>query len=290
MTRGAILGGAACALVVLTWVCVARHVPPTIAGTPTMSAWFHARLEQGTLTLRGALPDHAIRNAVVEQAHRRYDRDRVRIVDDLSIDPLVASADWIKDLPRVLPALGSMAGRGSIIVDGRSIVVSGRASTEQAKQDVLHTVAPITLNGLELEDHVMAATESSKPFPFSRGLQSQLDAILQHSTIEFESNKTAFTAQGLATLHRIVHVLKAAPYATIEIGGHTDGFGAADYNVELSRRRAESVRRYLVQQGVSHHMTAVGYGSRYPISQDKSRVGLQRNRRIAFRVLGDGNL
>ncbi len=73
-------------------------------------------------------------------------------------------------------------------------------------------------------------------------------------------------------LDRLIPILKQAPRTSIEIGGHTDGFGAADYNKELSRRRAEAVRQYLSAHGVTHDLTAVGYGaSKPPCSRNYAR-------------------
>jgi OOP family OmpA-OmpF porin len=80
-------------------------------------------------------------------------------------------------------------------------------------------------------------------------------------------------------------VLTQAPRTSIEIGGHTDGFGAPDYNKDLSRRRAETVRDYLAAHGVTHELTAVGYGASQPLAAGVSRAALQRNRRIELRVL-----
>jgi len=288
MTRVTILGGAAFALVALTWWCVARHVPPTLAGLPSLPATFHARLEQSTLTLRGTLPDQSTRDRILRQAHLRFDREQVHVIDELTVDSHVAPAAWVEALPALLPFLTHMTGRGSVIIDGRSIVLSGRAPNEQAKATLLRAMEPMTAAGLELEDHVLAAAPLLSPS--AQALQAKLDAVLSRSKIEFESNRATLTSQGQSTLNRLAAVLKSAPPTTIEIGGHTDGYGAADYNLELSRRRAEAVKRYLVQQGVSHRLHAVGYGSKRPLSHDATPHGLQRNRRIEFHVKGNGDL
>jgi outer membrane protein OmpA-like peptidoglycan-associated protein len=79
--------------------------------------------------------------------------------------------------------------------------------------------------------------------------------------------------------------LTQAPHASIEIGGHTDAFGAADYNKDLSQRRAEAVKDYLTSHGVTHELTAVGYGATKPLAAGLSRAALQRNRRIELHVL-----
>jgi OOP family OmpA-OmpF porin len=112
-----------------------------------------------------------------------------------------------------------------------------------------------------------------------------VDELLSHSQIEFDSNQATLTARGQAVLDRLIPILKDAPRTSIEIGGHTDGFGAADYNKELSRRRADAVRQYLMAHGVTHDLTAVGYGASKPRATGMTRAELQRNRRIELRVL-----
>ena len=84
---------------------------------------------------------------------------------------------------------------------------------------------------------------------------------------------------------RLIRILQRFESTSIEIGGHTDGFGAPDYNKELSRRRAEAVRQYLADHGVTHRMTAIGYGASTPRAPGTSRTALQRNRRIELRVM-----
>jgi OOP family OmpA-OmpF porin len=112
----------------------------------------------------------------------------------------------------------------------------------------------------------------------------RLNDQLSRSQIEFDSNQATLTPRGRAALDRLLPLLNQAPRTSIEIGGHTDGFGAPDYNKDLSRRRAETVREYLTAHGVTHPMTAVGYGASKPLVSGISRAALQRNRRIELRV------
>src|SRR4029077_1520007 len=64
-------------------------------------------------------------------------------------------------LSQVLPVLGYMAERGSIIIDGRTIVVSGRVGDNRIKATILQNIAPLTQAGLELEDRILAGSSSA---------------------------------------------------------------------------------------------------------------------------------
>lgn len=280
MERRTIVGGGVCALALLALVCIPRHLPSSASQTIHVPANFHAHLEAGTLTLRGSLPDAAAHDRILEQARTTYDARRIRIIDQVTIDGRIASSPWVTQVPGVVSVLGHMDGRGSIIIDGHFLVLSGRVPSEQTKATVLSLVSPLRQEGLELEDHLSIASPLASP----AALQSKIDEILARQQIEFDSNQSTLTVRGRTVLDRLVPVLRQSSSVAIEIGGHTDGFGSPDYNKELSRRRAESVRQYLTAQGVTHPLTAVGYGATRPREPGISRSALQRNRRIELRV------
>ena len=286
MMRRAILGAGAVALAFLAVVCIPRHLPTTSASMPLTPATFHARLEHGTLTLRGSLPSETSKAAILQRAQELYGAASGRVVDELAVDPRVGPASWAGNVPKVLPILRHMMERGSIIIDGRSIVLSGRVDGDRAKATVLRDIAPLTQAGLELEDHILAAQLAAP----SSSLQKKLNEILSHASIEFESNTTTMLPRGSATLGQLIALLRRAPHTAIEIGGHTDRYGEPDYNLQLSRRRAEAVRDYFISHGLTNQFTAVGYGASRPLSVAQTRTGLQHNRRIELRVKGVGDL
>ena len=282
MMRRAILGAGAVALALLAVVCIPRHLPTTPASMPLTPASFHASLEQGTLILRGSLPSETSKTAILRRAQELYGAAPGHIIDELSVDPRLRPAAWTGNVPQILPILRQMTERGSIIIDGRTIVLSGRVDNDRAKAAVLREIVPLTKTGLELEDHIQSA-----PVPTSSpSLQKKLNEILSHGSIEFDSNTTTMTLRSRATLDQLITQLRQTPRAAIEIGGHTDKYGAQDYNVELSRRRAEAVRHYFINHGLTNQFTAVGYGASRPLSAAQTRDGLQHNRRIELRVKG----
>jgi OmpA-OmpF porin, OOP family len=117
-----------------------------------------------------------------------------------------------------------------------------------------------------------------------------LDNVLKQSGIAFESNSAKISPRGSATLEKLIPLLRREPKTAVEIAGHTDSYGAFDYNIQLSRRRAEAVRQYFVSRGLANRFTALGYGATQPLSSDKTKAGLHRNRRIELRVKGSADL
>ena len=99
--------------------------------------------------------------------------------------------------------------------------------------------------------------------------------------VYFEVNKADLTPNSLGVLDRVAESLLAWPDVRVEIGGHTDSTGAAEYNKGLSDRRANSVRDYLIGRGVpADQLTAAGYGEEKPVSSNDTKAGRALNRRV----------
>ena len=286
MMRAAILAAGSVALALLVGLCLPRHLPPATVSGAFTPASFHAQLEHGILTLRGSLPSETGKAAILQRAQALYGAAPGRVVDELAVDPSVGPAAWADHVPEALPILGRMTEHGSIIIDGRSLVLSGRVDGDRAKATVLREIAPLTQTGLALEDHILA---TQPPAP-SSSLQKKLNEILSHASIQFDSNTTTITPRSHATLDQLMTLLRRTPRTAIEIGGHTDKYGEPDYNLQLSRLRAEAVRHYFIRHGLTNQFTAVGYGALRPLSVAQTRAGLQHNRRIELRVKGVGDL
>src|SRR5690348_8442725 len=97
-------------------------------------------------------------------------------------------------------------------------------------------------------------------------------------------------ADSVAILDQAVDTLNRYPQVQIEIDGYTDSVGTDQYNQGLSERRANIVDQYLTSHGIdSSRITAVkGFGENDPIDTNKTAAGRQRNRRVEFKVEGQG--
>jgi outer membrane protein OmpA-like peptidoglycan-associated protein len=105
--------------------------------------------------------------------------------------------------------------------------------------------------------------------------------------IFFDVNKDTIKKTSTKTLDGAVKVLKDFPDVAVEIGGHTDSDGSRDSNLDLSQRRAESVKKYLVGKGIdANRLTTKGYGPDQPIADNKTKKGKSQNRRIEFKLQG----
>jgi outer membrane protein OmpA-like peptidoglycan-associated protein len=97
----------------------------------------------------------------------------------------------------------------------------------------------------------------------------------------FDFDKSDLKEESQGELERIVEFLQANPAVKVEIGGHTDDQGAADYNDKLSADRANAVKTYLVKNGIpTNRITTKGYGKRQPLVESKDEAARAQNRRV----------
>lgn len=106
--------------------------------------------------------------------------------------------------------------------------------------------------------------------------------------VTFETASSTLTANAETVLDRQITKLKQARATLIEVAGHTDSRGAAEYNLELSQARAQSVVDYLVANGIpASRLTAQGYGEYEPIASNDTQDGREQNRRVELRTIAE---
>jgi outer membrane protein OmpA-like peptidoglycan-associated protein len=130
-------------------------------------------------------------------------------------------------------------------------------------------------------------------------LSEQLNSILQTrdsarglivsmSDVLFDTGQYSLKPGAREKLAKVAGILLAYPGLNIEVGGYTDNVGGDDMNQKLSENRADSVRAYLVQQGVTtNSVSARGFGNTLPVASNDSSAGRQQNRRVELLVSGD---
>jgi len=114
-----------------------------------------------------------------------------------------------------------------------------------------------------------------------RGLVITLGDVL------FDTNKAQLKSGGTRSLQKLADFLKQYPQRKAQVEGYTDSTGSADYNLELSDRRANAVRSSLVGMGIGNdRITTHGYGQESPVASNDTADGRQLNRRVEI-VLSD---
>jgi len=102
--------------------------------------------------------------------------------------------------------------------------------------------------------------------------------------LEFDFNKATIREHSFASLDQLAALL-INKHFNLKLAGYTDNVGGVDYNLRLSRDRAQAVKTYLVSKGVQDaQIQADGYGKEHPIASNKTAKGRQTNRRVEFTI------
>jgi outer membrane protein OmpA-like peptidoglycan-associated protein len=111
--------------------------------------------------------------------------------------------------------------------------------------------------------------------------QTERGLVVTLGDVLFEVDQAALKPGAARNLQPLVDALRTHPDTTLQIEGHTDSTGSAEYNIGLSQRRAEAVKTYLVSQGIEGSRLATrGLGKDYPVASNESAAGRQQNRRV----------
>jgi len=134
--------------------------------------------------------------------------------------------------------------------------------------------APETFNGYLDED--------GAPDEIPEALKQFTGSI---SGVNFKVGSADLTRASLPVLRKAVKTLKEFPDLKVEVQGHTDSRGDRQYNVDLSQKRAETVRDFLQTAGIpAERLAAVGFGPDRPIDDAETEAAWAKNRRVEFRV------
>jgi outer membrane protein OmpA-like peptidoglycan-associated protein len=107
------------------------------------------------------------------------------------------------------------------------------------------------------------------------------------ASIYFDTNSDKIKSISFATIDKIINLMKKIPNVKFVIEGHTDDRNSDRYNLYLSQRRAASVRKYMVKQGiVTERLQSKGYGESRPKFSNGNAGGRQLNRRVEIKPVG----
>ncbi len=99
--------------------------------------------------------------------------------------------------------------------------------------------------------------------------------------VRFDPQSAVLRARSFPTLEKLLALLRANPELRLLIEGHTDNYQSADYNLDLSRKRAFAVKDWLMQRGIgANRLRTEGFGETRPLVSNATAAGRARNRRV----------
>lgn len=114
--------------------------------------------------------------------------------------------------------------------------------------------------------------------------------LLMPGNITFDTNEFALRGDFMPVLDSVAQVLYKYKDTRLTVTGHTDSTGSADYNYNLSNRRAQSVANYLATRGVDQNrLVTQGMGPDQPIASNADETGRAQNRRVELQIVAIPN-
>jgi OOP family OmpA-OmpF porin len=106
--------------------------------------------------------------------------------------------------------------------------------------------------------------------------------VIRLKTMKFSTDRYELTSSSMQTLQKVKEMIAAVDVSMVVVEGHTDSVGTADKNMELSQKRAESVKNYFVAEKTlpESKLEAKGYGYEHPLTTNKTKDGRAMNRRV----------
>ncbi|QNM98169.1 OmpA family protein [Chitinimonas koreensis] len=187
-------------------------------------------------------------------------------------------------------ALSAYADKDGYAIDSRSAVVKSGfglcwRTSSWSKDKAIAECDP----DLVPKQVVAAAVEPPKPEvqapkPVPLAVPKKLETLTLNAAALFEFNKAVLKEEGKQALDAVAGVLLERKYepskTKIEVEGHTDRIGKADYNKKLSEERAASAREYLVTKGIPAEMiTSKGLGFDEPVTKPEDCKKVLKNRK-----------
>ena len=172
--------------------------------------------------------------------------------------------------------------------DIREIYLKGEnlySYTVGEEKDVLETYSiyneliDLGYNNARVKSYILADMAEEELIELTKAFGEFADAL-------FEFDKDRITTASYPILDRLVEIMNKYPFIKVEIAAHTDNMGSFEYNMNLSRRRVQSMVDYLAGKGISEHrIIGKGYGESRPIATNNTEKGRAMNRRVEFIVI-----
>ena len=149
---------------------------------------------------------------------------------------------------------------------------------------VSHPYYPFYSENFQLEKNYTELEPYHKDIPLRR---PEVGETFVLRNVFFDFDRSTLKKESNIELDKLAAYLQENGTVKIEIGGHTDNQGSAEYNEKLSLERAKSVYNYLISKGIDkNRMSFKGYGMSQPIATNETEEGRALNRRTEFKIVG----
>jgi len=262
-------------IIAMSWGCGARPEPIALEQARTI---YHQAVEDQAVMqyAPGALRDaeHVLKQAeqawqsdqnAVEVGHLAYLTEQRVAIAHARADNKAAEADWqhlTQEREQVL-----REARIQEAEQARREAEQARREVEEARTKYEEATKQIAM--LQEQLGILQAKVTSR------------GTVLTFGSVLFAPGKATLRSEAFHNLYPLVPYMREDPRRTATIEGYTDNVGADKGNLDLSQRRAEAVREFLIKNGIDgERVVARGYGEASPVASNDTETGRQQNRRV----------
>jgi outer membrane protein OmpA-like peptidoglycan-associated protein len=178
----------------------------------------------------------------------------------------------------------ALAARTKAEADARAAKANAEAEALKAKEEAAQAEAEQARQAAE-------ALRAQLLEQFNRILDTRdtpRGLVVNMADVLFDTARFDLRPIAREKLAKFSGIVLAHPGLNLAIEGHTDSTGSDEFNQKLSEQRAESVRQYLIEQGLpDSSLTATGFGKSMPIADNSTAAGRQQNRRVEIIISGE---
>ena len=173
--------------------------------------------------------------------------------------------------------------------NARAAADRARTQAEQAKADADAARLQADSAANSARDEAAKNAALQQQLADLQAKQTERGIIITLSDVLFQVDRAELSAEGMRTAQKVADVLAQEPQSIVMVEGFTDSTGSSSHNLDLSQRRAESVRNALAGLGVPAARIATrGYGEAYPVASNSDAGSRQLNRRVEIVLSQNG--
>ena len=250
---------------------MAQHILPLFSKEFTQG---YILYENHRFTVNGLAKDQA----ALEHMKSLLAQSKLSVVDQTKIDPVLAKKAAEEEAARLARQKAEAEAR-------KAAQLKAEAEAKAAAEAEAARKAAQAAKEAEQQRILLAQEEAKRE---AQAAKENISKLLKIENIAFEVAKDTLTAKGRETVDKLAAILKKYPHIHVEIAGHTDSDGDADFNQKLSQARVERVKKALIEQGIdAARLKAVGYGESKPLVPNTSAENKQKNRRVEINIIGE---
>jgi outer membrane protein OmpA-like peptidoglycan-associated protein len=188
-------------------------------------------------------------------------------------------------------AAEALAARTKLEADANERRISQEKAAAEAEADKARQAAEQQRQAAERAEREKMELRTQLTDQLNKILETRDTArglVVNMSDVLFDTGQFTLKPGAREKLAKISGIVLAHPGLKLEVEGHTDSVGGDDFNQKLSEQRANSVRDFLIREGLgSSSITAQGFGKTQPVASNDTATGRQLNRRVEMVVSGD---